>query len=54
MLCMNQRTVQTIFGGPKMHASVKNHTISERNEFSMQIYRSISKGKVRLILLVGL
>ena len=29
------------FLGPKTHASVKNRTISERNEFSIQIYRSI-------------
>ena len=42
------------FGGPKTHASVKNRTISERNEFSIYIYRSIFEGKVRLIALVGL
>ena len=29
------------FGGPKTHASVKNRTTSERNEYSIQIYRSI-------------
>ena len=29
------------FWGPKAHASVKNHTTSERNEYSIQIYRSI-------------
>ena len=29
------------FFGPKTHASVKNRTTSERNEYSIQIYRSI-------------
>ena len=29
------------FWGPKTHASVKNRTASERNEYSIQIYRSI-------------
>ena len=41
MLCMNQRKVQTIFFGPRTHASVKNRTISEQNEIFIQIYRSI-------------
>ena len=36
------------FWGPKTHASVKNRTTSERNEYSIQIYRSIFYGKVRL------
>ena len=34
---------------PKTHASVKKRTISEQNEFSITIYRSIFQGKVRLI-----
>ena len=29
------------FLGPTTHASAKNRTISERNEFSISIYRSI-------------
>ena len=29
------------FWGPKTHASVKNRTTSERNEYSIQISRSI-------------
>ena len=29
------------FWGPKTHASVKNRTTRERNEYSIQIYRSI-------------
>ena len=35
MLCMNQRNLQTILGGSKTHASLKNRTMSERNEFSI-------------------